>query len=164
MSSCPSGMRPCQWDYNARMDLLRFFAVVSSGLFAGAAIYVTVVEHPARLNAGISVALQQFRPSYRRAAIFQAGLAVLCCVCGILVWWFTGHWSWLAGCGLVGISIPYTLLFVMPVNRLLLDTVSPPAGAVALELMAKWGRLHLFRTVTGVLGFATLVAQCLRSD
>src|SRR5688572_11674078 len=99
------------------MDMLRFSAVVSSALFAGAALYVTVVEHPARLSAGISVALQEFRPSYRRAAVFQVAMAVVCCLSGIGVWLNTQDWSWLAGCGFVGLSIPFTLIFIMPVNR-----------------------------------------------
>jgi len=44
-------------------------ATLSAGLFAGAAIYVNAVEHPARLSCGVDVALREFAPSYRRATV-----------------------------------------------------------------------------------------------
>jgi hypothetical protein len=56
--------------------LAHFIAVMCSGLFAGAAIYISLVEHPARMEAGLTVALAEFGPSYRRAAItrYEAAL------------------------------------------------------------------------------------------
>ena len=47
-------------------------AAVCAGLFAGAAIYINAVEHPARLSCGNEVALREFAPSYRRATVMQA--------------------------------------------------------------------------------------------
>jgi hypothetical protein len=52
-------------------------ALVCTALFAGAAIYVSVVEHPARLTCGPAVALAQWRPSYKRAAAMQSMLATV---------------------------------------------------------------------------------------
>lgn len=52
-------------------------AIFSAGLFAGAALYVSFVEHPARLECGPVLAVTEFAPSYRRGAIMQATLAVL---------------------------------------------------------------------------------------
>jgi hypothetical protein len=43
-------------------------ALLATGLFAGAAVYVTFVEHPARVEGGAALALAQFRSSYRRGA------------------------------------------------------------------------------------------------
>jgi hypothetical protein len=42
-------------------------ALASAGLFAGAALYITLVEHPARLECRTAVAIAEFVPSYRRA-------------------------------------------------------------------------------------------------
>src|SRR3989441_11619343 len=55
---------------------------VAAGLFAGAAVYVTAVEHPARLECGPVLAIKEFGPSYRRAAVMQGVLAVACLVAG----------------------------------------------------------------------------------
>jgi len=59
--------------------ILLAVAVVASGLFAGAAIYTNLVEHPARLSCGTPFAVREFAPSYRRATIQQASLAVVGC-------------------------------------------------------------------------------------
>jgi hypothetical protein len=54
-----------------------FFATLATGLFAGAAGYISLVEHWARLQAGPAVALSQFRPGFSRARGIQATLAIL---------------------------------------------------------------------------------------
>jgi hypothetical protein len=50
---------------------VQILAVVAAGIFAGAAIYVNVAEHPARLECGVSLAATVFGPSYRRASVMQ---------------------------------------------------------------------------------------------
>jgi len=157
------GYDECRREYNCFMPVLQFLTVMCSAVFAVAALYITLVEHPARLSAGVSVALLQFRPSYARASVLQVAMIVLTCLCSFGLWLFTRNWSWLIGGGLIGVSIPFTLIVVMPVNRLLLDGASPPTEAVALELLARWGRLHLIRTLTGMIGFATLLATSLNA-
>ena len=39
------------------LNLLGFLAVGCCGLFAGAALYVNLVEHPARISCGVELAL-----------------------------------------------------------------------------------------------------------
>ena len=58
--------------------ILKFLAVFSSGIFTGAAFYLTTVEHPARMSLGVEAALEEFRPSYKRAAPQQAALTIVC--------------------------------------------------------------------------------------
>ena len=52
--------------------LFELLATWCAGLFAGAAIYITFVEHPARLECGTELAATEFGPSYRRATLMQA--------------------------------------------------------------------------------------------
>lgn len=142
--------------------LLKVIALLSSGLFAGAALYTTAVEHPARVSQGVLIALQEFRPSYKRAAPLQAGLAVICFLCSVVVWLQTGRWTWLAGGALVGAVVPFTFAFIMSTNRLLLDATSPPKDDEALVLLAKWARLHAVRTCLSLLGFIVLLVESIQ--
>jgi hypothetical protein len=43
--------------------LVGVVATLAAGLFAGAAIYINLVEHPARLDTGTRSALAEFAPS-----------------------------------------------------------------------------------------------------
>lgn len=53
-----------------------FLATLACSVFAGAAVYITLVEHPARMACGIEIAATEFSPSYRRATVMQASLAI----------------------------------------------------------------------------------------
>jgi len=52
-----------------------FVAVLACGLFTGAAVYISFVEHPARMECGVEIAATEFPPSYPRASVMQETLA-----------------------------------------------------------------------------------------
>jgi hypothetical protein len=52
--------------------LIQALAILATALFTGAAVYVTFVEHPARLACPTEVALAQWRRSYPRGTLMQA--------------------------------------------------------------------------------------------
>ena len=128
-------------------------ALLSAGLFAGASIYINLVEHPARLERGTAFALKQFAPSYTRAARMQALLAAVGCLTGITTWLLGGSRSWLLGALLLGLVIPITLLVIFPVNRRLLDPGLDPESPLAHDLLARWGRLHSLRSLLSLAAF-----------
>jgi hypothetical protein len=144
----------------AMENVLKLLALLSSGMFGGAALYLTTVEHPARMTLGASAALQEFRPSYKRAAPPQAVLAMVCFLCGVSLAVLTQSWFWLLGGILVGAVVPFTLVFIMPTNRLLLDESGQLDAQVLESLLAKWARLHAVRSVLSVLGFLVLLWAC----
>jgi hypothetical protein len=52
-------------------------ATLASGIFAGAAVHINLVELPARLSSGVELAITEWRPSYKRGTVMQAPLAVI---------------------------------------------------------------------------------------
>ena len=66
--------------------LFELLATMCAGLFAGAAIYITFVEHPARLECGTDLAATEFGPSYRRATLMQASLAAVGLLAALVAW------------------------------------------------------------------------------
>jgi hypothetical protein len=99
----------------------------------------------------------EFRPSYKRAAPQQAALAIACFLCGVSLALLTQQWLWLLGGILVGAVVPFTLVFLMPTNRLLLDEVNQLDAQPLESLLAKWAGLYAVRTVSSVVGFLVLL-------
>jgi hypothetical protein len=58
-------------------QVAEFIAVLSCSLFTGAAVYITFIEHPARMQCGVELAATEFAPSYRRATVMQATCAAV---------------------------------------------------------------------------------------
>jgi len=67
--------------------VLLVLATACAGIFFGAAIYINLVEHPARMSCGQELAVREFGPSYARASIMQAALAIVGCVIGLIAAW-----------------------------------------------------------------------------
>jgi len=137
-------------------------ATASAGLFAGAAIYVTAVEHPARLSCGTTLALREFAPSYRRGAVMQASLAVVGLLASIAAWWQAGRVEYLIGGLLLGSVVPFTLVVIFPTNHRLLAPDLDPDSAESRALLERWGALHAVRSALGMLAFGTLLVSLAR--
>jgi anthrone oxygenase-like protein len=143
--------------------VLELIATLSAGLFAGAAVYVTAVEHPARLEGGPALALREFGPSYRRGAVMQAGLAALGFLAGGGAWLAGRGTVWLAAALTLGALIPFTLIVILPTNKRLLDPTLAPESAEAARLLIRWGWLHLVRTAAGLAAFVAIVLHLVRA-
>ncbi|MFL1875008.1 DUF1772 domain-containing protein [Hansschlegelia beijingensis] len=126
-------------------------ALSAAALFTGAAVYINIAEQPARLLLDDRALLREWKPSYKRGLAMQAPLAVAGSVLGVIAWWQSKEWSWLAGAFLLLANWPYTLLGVMPTNNRLM-AMDPDAADLDIRgLMMKWGGLHAVRSALGAL-------------
>ena len=135
--------------------MVQFIAVLSCTLFAGAALYINVAEHPARLACGTELAATVFGASYRRAAPMQVFLALAATIAGLLSWWVDGRGLWLVGAMAIFAVIPFTLIAIKPTNRQLLDPGLDRTSTITRRLLRKWGMLHAVRTLL------SLAASCI---
>lgn len=136
---------------------LQWLAIFTAALFAGGALYISIVEHPARMKAGIAVAVAEFRQMYKRAAPWQASAAAISLVAGVLSAFLTSDYAWALGGLAVGSVIPFTFIAMIGTNRRLLDTRRPRDDDAVL--LTRWGRLHLVRSILGTIGFIVFLSK-----
>lgn len=136
------------------VSALKFLSALSAALFAGAALYINIAEHPARLGLETRQAALQWAPSYKRATWLQAPLAIISCLCGVPVALITGDTRWLVPAILVGAVVPFTVLVIMPTNRQLLAEGRDLSSASTRSLLVRWGQLHAVRTVLSLMASA----------
>ncbi len=132
------------------MFQLSIAALVFATLFAGAALYISLVEHPARLGLADGPLLAQWQPSYKRALPIQSGLAVAGGAAGLIVGYLSADWRWFAGSILLLANWPFTLFVIMPVNKRLMVMRISEAGAGSRAMLVQWGKLHNVRSALGV--------------
>ena len=128
-------------------QIAEFIAVLACTLFTGAAVYINLVEHPARMQCGVEIAATEFPPSYRRATVMQATCAAFGLLSSIAAWLAGATLWWLVAGVLLGSVIPFTLIVILPTNKRLLSPALDRRSAEAERLLTRWGRLHAVRSV-----------------
>ena len=128
-------------------------ATGAAGVFFGAAVYVNLVEQPARLSCSTPLAVTEWRPSYKRGTLMQAPLALVGAVAALLAWCFEGNARWLIGGALLFLVIPFTLIAIFPTNKRLESKELDVNSAEARRLLQRWGLLHTVRSVLSGIAF-----------
>jgi hypothetical protein len=132
-------------------QIAEFVAVLACSLFAGAAVYFSLVEHPARMECGIEIAATEFSPSYRRATIMQATLAAVGLISSIAAWLAGASLLWVVGGVALGSVIPFTVILILPTNKLLLSPTLDKHSGQTGKLLARWAMMDAVRSVLSVL-------------
>jgi hypothetical protein len=136
------------------LQAFQFTATLCAGLFAGAALYINVAEHPARMGLETSIAAKQWAPSYKRATWMQAPLALVGFVAGVAAWLMDAGSGWLVAAVLIGAVVPFTFIAIMPTNHKLLAPGRDLGSSETRALLERWGELHAVRTVLSLLATA----------
>ena len=133
-------------------------ATFACGVFFGAAVYINLVEQPARISCGTPLAVTEWRPSYKRATLVQVPLALVGSLSAFIAWRFEDRMAWLIGGLLLLLVIPFTLTVILPTNKRLespeLDLHSEAAG----RLLQRWGRLHAIRSILSGAAFLVFLS------
>ncbi|MGH6934649.1 MAG: DUF1772 domain-containing protein [Methylocella sp.] len=124
-------------------------ALIAAALFTGAAVYVSVAEHPARLALDDRAALAEWKAAYHRGFAMQGPLAIIGFSFGLMAASAEMDWRWFAGAFMLIANWPFTLIAILPTNKLLMDTPPQNAGPKSRALIRHWGRLHAVRCGLG---------------
>ena len=132
------------------LQAIEFFATLCCSLFSGAALYITVVELPARMGLKTEIAARQWALSYPRATRMQAPLALLSFLAGVVGWIIGAGIGWLVAAVLIGAVVPFTFVAIMPTNDRLLAADRDLGSAETRTLLEHWGTLHAVRSTLGL--------------
>jgi hypothetical protein len=133
--------------------MFELLAALASGLFTGAALFLTFVEHPGRMELGPVLGIPSFAAMYKRATRMQPGLAFLSFSGGMAAWLAGANIWWLLGGIIMGALFPYTIILMLPVNLELISPGLDKNSLRAAQLLDKWGNLHKYRTLAGLVAF-----------
>lgn len=140
-------------------EIVAFLAVFCTATFAGAALYITLVEHPTRMQLETRHAALQWAPSYKRATLMQAPLALVGCLAGLGVALFGGGAIWIIAALVIGSVVPLTLIGIAPTNRRLLATGRDLGSDETRALLERWGKLHAIRTLLSLIAVVIMIWQ-----
>ena len=126
-------------------------ALALMAAFTGAALYINLVEHPARRGLLDGEMLAQWQASYPRAYRMQATLAVGGFFFGLLAAYWAGKALFVTGALFSIANWVVTYRCIMPVNRQLTAADPDTADAATRALLEKWNLLHAIRTGLGLL-------------
>ena len=132
---------------------LQLVSTLCAGFFAGAALYITVVEHPVRAGLGTQAAATQWGPSYKRATLMQAPLALASFLSGTAASLMGAGLAWFVAAILIGSVVPITLIVIRPTNHKLLEPGRDLSTGETRSLLEQWGKLHSIRTAFSVIAF-----------
>ena len=133
--------------------MIQIIALFCCGTFFGAAIYISLAQHPAALEAGVTVGGRFFPPMYNRAAPMQIVLALIGFFAGILAWYYSSNYFWLVGALFLISVVPITLFIIKPINDVLLNPNNDPESEATQQLLLKWGPKHWIRTIVSGIAF-----------
>ena len=139
------------------LAIAQFFAVVATGLFAGAAVYINLVEHPARMGCSTEIAVTVWAPSYKRATVMQASLAIVGFAAGVASWLLGAGSMWLVASVVIIAVVPVTLLVIFPINNKLLAAGRDLSSPETRALLVKWGQLHAIRSALSLVATVMFV-------
>ncbi len=142
-------------------ETIQLLAALSCTLFTGAAIYINLVEHPARMACSTELAATVWAPSYKRATVMQVTLTIVSTVTGVASWLMGGGIMWLAGAIFIFAVIPFTLIAIMPTNKKLLDPELDRASETTRAPLQKWARLHAVRSILSLAASIIFLASLL---
>ena len=132
------------------MEILALFLC---GTFFGAAVYISMAQHPATMKAGIPFATKFFPPMYDLASRLQIALAVGGTLAGVIQWYLIRDPLWAIGAALLFFVIPFTVVVLKPINDQLLDPDAQRPDSQTEDLLAQWAPRHWVRSIASGLSF-----------
>ncbi len=139
-------------------DVLIVLILSLMGTQFGVALTATVIVHPILVMTKKTSAIDFFKPFFDKTHMLVFILSIFVTFLALIYSIFTGDLGWLAISLLLFLNLPYTMIFIMPINKRLMDENVDPLSQQTANDLKKWGRLHLVRTfLNGIIFMAFII-------
>jgi hypothetical protein len=123
----------------------------------GIALTASIVVHPILVKTKKVTAIEVFKPFFDKTHIAVLYMSIIVSLLTLAVSIISGNWWWFGISLIMHLNGPYTVFFMMPLNRRLMDENVNPYSEQTSNDIIKWGKLHAVRTVLNGLIFIGLI-------
>ncbi|HLE65877.1 MAG TPA: hypothetical protein VI730_01905 [Burkholderiales bacterium] len=125
-------------------------ALFCCALFAGAATYVSLVEHPTMTEGGLKLEGIYLLTSHPRPVVFQTSFGTIGSLSGILAGLAGADLWWSAGGGVLAAATLLQVFAVIPLSRRILDIDPQSDPRNAIPLYETLTKLHAAQSLAGL--------------
>jgi hypothetical protein len=142
------------------ISLLILAVILIMGAQFGIALTASLVVHPILVKAKKVTAIEVFKPFFDKTHIFVLVMSIAVSLLALVISILSGNWWWFGVSMIMHLNGPYTIFFMMPLNRRLMDQDVNPNSEQTNSDIIEWGMLHAVRTViNGAVFIALIVLQ-----
>jgi hypothetical protein len=127
------------------------FAFALAAGFSGAALYIGLVEQPARLALDEQAMASEWKLSDRRGLLMLGALALVSAVLGLAAYFESKDVRWLIGSALIIGVWPYMFYVLVPLNNSLLVADEGSPRTAFRQRILDWGLLEWGLAAAGVI-------------
>jgi hypothetical protein len=128
------------------------YAFAAAACFLGAAVYIGLVEQPARLALGGRAMIKEWAQSNHRGSLLMSVLAVVSAIFAFIQYKTDGDVRWIIGGAKIFATWPYAYFVSVPVNVWLCALPAGRPVSPARKLMWDW----LLEWGQALIGFAAV--------
>lgn len=139
------------------VDILILLVILIMGAQFGIALTASIVVHPILVKAKKVTAIEVFKPFFDKTHILVLYMSIIVSLLALAVSIISGNWWWFGISLIMHLNGPYTVFFMMPLNRRLMDEKVNPDSEQTSDDIIKWGKLHAVRTVLNGLIFIGII-------
>ncbi len=135
---------------------LQLIALLGGAVTLGTAYYLLFLAHPAWAAAPFEAFLPIFQGLILNIGLSQiivSNIALVACVC---LFFISKDWAWLFAVFMLLVSLPVTMIWLMPINFAFIEATDPELAAKAPEMLANWGSYQIIRTIADSTAFAAM--------
>jgi hypothetical protein len=126
----------------------------------GIALTASIVVHPILVKAKKITAIEVFKPFFDKTHIAVLVMSITVSILALGVSILNDNWWWFGISAIMHLNGPYTIFFMMPLNRRLMDDNVDPQSDQTKSDIIRWGGLHALRTILNgaiFIGFIVLL-------